>query len=121
MEILSNSEFCRNARGNVSRALRFVASRIGISLHVGKCLRTADIFGRENVSTVRRGRRSRVVKERADGQRERFAKMQISCRNSQTFSFRLRHVTHTANNQRLPCAYARLQYYLSQRKVHRSK
>lgn len=51
----------------VFRALCFVASRIEISLHVGKCLRTEDIFGRENVSTVRRGRRSRVVKERAIG------------------------------------------------------
>lgn len=66
-----------------------VALRIQISLHVGKCLRKEDIFGCENVSTVRKGRRR--SKRGGDGQRERFAKMQISCRNNQTFSFRLRH------------------------------
>jgi len=39
--------------GNVQTfsAKRFVAPRVKISFHVGKCLRTEDIFGRENVST----------------------------------------------------------------------
>jgi len=61
-------------------------------------------------------------KRGGNGQRERFAKMQIllSQQPNVFFSFASRHA-YTVNNQWLLWVYARLQYYLSQRKIHRSK
>lgn len=112
MKIVSNFEFWRDdARGNVSRTLHFVASCIEISLYVGKCLRTEDIFGCENVSTVRRGRRSRVVKEGEMGNERDSRRCKSSVAITKRFLFVC--VTYTANNQRLPCAYALTVLFIS--------
>lgn len=50
-------------KGIFVRRIRFVGPRVKISLQVRKCLRSVDILGHENVSTVRWGQRSRAIKE----------------------------------------------------------